>query len=160
MKNLEIIPIPLNLNISEALKQAKQSYEEETNRLLEEFERNKRKLIPHIAEFVHYLVEINNTIIIAPYNSNVQHRLLGLNNGDLDFQEVVESLCQNYNFSDGGLVWEVRVSTKRIAIWLNHPKKHRATPHLPYSVTGFKSVYGASVSDVAKEIIESYKHML
>jgi hypothetical protein len=62
--------------------------------------------------------------------------------------------------SDFHLIWldnyqafKTKIQNKEIKIWLNsRGGAYKSTPHLEYSMTGFKDVYGDSIEEVLNDI--------
>jgi hypothetical protein len=124
---------------------------------------NMERLIPFVAEFVHYLVDINNQAIIGgSYGNDRYVRLLGINDGKLIHSEVIKDKLHECHFDHDGTGWSTRIMENvTIKIWLNSRRGAVVhTPNLPYSMTRLKvggaagdNVYGESVEKVAHEIL-------
>ena len=153
---MKTIPYAVKLDISKMSTDISKTLDDAEKARLALKQSNMEKLIPHVAEFVHYLVDINNQAITGgSYGGNDHVRLLGINNGKLIHSEIINKKIQECYFSYDGSCWQIHnIGSKGFSIWLNKRQgAHVSTPYLPYSMTGYDSTYGESVAKVAQEIL-------
>ena len=117
------------------------------------FEANKKKLLPYVFKYVHYLVELHN-------NSNIN--VLNGNGTYISLEDALTEVAQDCHFNENGDTWKhlkFGAFGTRGMIWLNVKPNVCATPHLDYSLVAYEGYgYAESIEDymrqVAKKIAE------
>ena len=113
-----------------------------------EFENNKKRLLPYVLQYLHYLTELHNNVILkcvyaGRYLNNV--RIIGQYQGILSIKYVIEKYTTDIWFADNGasyrcIAFEPIISNKAVKIWLNDaPGKYVHNKELEYSMTGHGS---------------------
>ena len=116
---------------------------------------NKKRLLKYVLPFMHGVYALHNNKCKKTRDSSTgSEGLLGLSKKDIDkeLNHIVKS--------DFHLMWlnnyqtfKTKIQNKEIMIWLNsRGGAHKSTPHLEYSMTGFKDVYGDSIEGVLNDI--------
>jgi len=156
---MEYIAYNTTLNIKTLIKEKKtdiQSAKDEEQRI---FDANKKKLLPFVLTYIHYCVEVHNSIVLKNACGYVNTRAInGLDNAPkLNLQKTLEEYTKDCFYSDMGSTWKCHMfhfkTVNTPQIWLNNPigtSKFVATPHLEYSMTGGDnqhSPYSKSIED-------------
>lgn len=87
------------------------------------FNENKKRLLPYIAELTKRLVDINNLVEytdnsnVSIGGANVRRFISGHSREVLDFQSYFDSINRDVNFEDNGVVFAFK--ELGIKIWLN-----------------------------------------
>lgn len=161
---MDFIAYNTTLNIKTLVKNKQEEKSNKEDAKQREFEENKKKLLPHVLKYLHYLAELHNEIVIKNafvenYCNNIRATSGMSNANPVEIDDVLEKYTADHFFSANGLCWECNmfkpVATRYAPkIWLNAGKLVQATPNLPYSMSGAKDQYATSIEDYIVEIAE------
>ena len=126
------------------------------------FEANKRKLLPYILKYAHYIVELNNNIQYNEcYYGQQYMRPFSLRGDKLVLDEVIKVFTADYNFSKKGSLWScnlitlIKTEVNHPTIWLNTSFNHVYNKNMEYSMTGFiGKQYCNSIEDYIQDATE------
>ena len=168
---MEFIAYNTNLDVKSLIKEKRNNKEIADNKKATEFKENKKRLLPYVLQYLHYMVELHNSIVIkntfacGDYRSNVRITSIRDNSDKIDLQETLDKYTNDCFFKDNGATYECNmfgsIIGKNPKIWLNSRKGcHVANPNLEYSMTGSRieleasKVYAESIEDYIKELTE------
>ena len=116
---------------------------------------NKKRLLKYVLPFMHGVYALHNNKCKKTMNSITgSEGLLGLSKKDIDKElDYIVRTDFHLMWLDNYQTFKTKIKNKEIKIWLNsRGGAHKATPHLPYSMTGFNDIYGDSIEGVLNDI--------
>ena len=147
MSKIEILPIFPSFKASDIVKEKREEFKAKTKETLTRADKNRRVLIPYVAEFVHHLVEVHNELTgdMANFDMCFHRALKHITEDGASFN------CKAYEIFGQGPYDDGTYEKTHAIIWLNSRRgAHVHNPKLQYSCC-----YGGDYRRDIKGMIEN-----
>ena len=151
---MEYVGYKVKLNVGNLLTETLTELEEKEGKRIRTFNENKRKLLPHVCTFLHYLAELHNSVewcdsgvvCVRPNSVRGQFTRDIIDN----VEEFIQDKTTDSHFGDNGRLYQFCSIglIDEVKIWLNVDGKYNNTPNLEYSVSC--NGYRTSIEEVIK----------